>query len=114
MRAIVAIVSGRVFLGAELCHEEEYIHAAIHFTIEVFTAVDKLRKWRWWLRPVGQYFVPEFKKIAEHRRKAHNRPYFLAFYMELAKRLIGWFDRSYVPDSSSVGRTRLRARWRLL
>lgn len=66
---IVAIVSGRIFLGPDLCRREEYIHAAINYTVDVFTTIPKLRAWRWWLRPIGQYFVADMKKIEEHKRK---------------------------------------------
>ncbi|ORY59096.1 ent-kaurene oxidase [Pseudomassariella vexata] len=69
---IVAIVSGRIFLGPELCREEAWLHHAIHFTVDVFRAITKLKQWHPLLRPIGQYFIPELRGVAEHRRKAQE------------------------------------------
>lgn len=66
----VAIVSGHIFLGPELCRREEYLHASINFTIDLFLAVRKLKTWNEWLRPIGQFFTPELQKVSEHRAKA--------------------------------------------
>lgn len=32
---IVAKVSNNLFLGSELCHEEEWLHCTIHFTTDM-------------------------------------------------------------------------------
>jgi cytochrome P450 len=69
---IVAIVSGHIFLGPELCRRPEYLHASINYTVDLFIAVRKLKAWNEWLRPIGQYFVPELSKITEHRQKAQD------------------------------------------
>lgn len=67
---IVAIVSGRIFLGPELCRREEYIYASTMYTVDLFRAVGKLKSWHSSLRPIAQYFIPELKTVFEHRRKA--------------------------------------------
>ncbi|KAK9416187.1 putative Ent-kaurene oxidase [Seiridium unicorne] len=67
---IVAIVSGNIFLGPELCHRDEWISSAITYTVDLFTAIGKLKQWKSWTRPIGQYFIPELKSVHEHRRKA--------------------------------------------
>ncbi|KAI0129663.1 ent-kaurene oxidase [Xylariales sp. AK1849] len=69
---MVAIISGHIFLGPELCRREEYLHASINYTVDLFIAVRKLKEWNPWLRAIGQYFTPELKKVAEHRRKAKD------------------------------------------
>jgi cytochrome P450 len=69
---IVAIVSGSIFLGPELCRREEYVHSSITYTVDLFGAVGKLKQWKKWLRPIGQYFVPQLRSVAEHRKKARN------------------------------------------
>ncbi|KAJ0385947.1 hypothetical protein COL922a_005315 [Colletotrichum nupharicola] len=51
---MVAIISGRIFIGPELCHKEEYLEASTMF----------------FLRFIGKHYVPEIKKLAEHRRRA--------------------------------------------
>ncbi|KAK8034549.1 Cytochrome P450 monooxygenase paxP [Apiospora rasikravindrae] len=67
---VVAIVSGRIFLGPDLCRREEYIYASTMYTVDVFKAVRKLKAWNQYLRPIVQYFIPELKTLVEHRRKA--------------------------------------------
>jgi hypothetical protein len=67
---IVAIVSGHIFLGPELCRRKEYLHASINFTVDVFAAVRQLKKWNMMLRPIVQYFIPELRTLAQHRQNA--------------------------------------------
>ncbi|ORY61450.1 ent-kaurene oxidase [Pseudomassariella vexata] len=67
---VVAIVSGRIFLGPDLCRREEYLNSSINYTVDLFRGVRKLKLWNDWLRPIGQYFTPELHTISEHRRKA--------------------------------------------
>lgn len=67
---IVAVVSGNAFLGPDLCHREEYLHASIQYAIDVFGAVRALKKWPRLFRPVGRYFVPQLWRIAEHKKRA--------------------------------------------
>ncbi|ETS77988.1 hypothetical protein PFICI_10050 [Pestalotiopsis fici W106-1] len=69
---IVAIVSGQIFLGPELCRKEEYLYASINYTVDVFAAIRKLKAWHHLLRPVAQYFIPEIKTLNEHRIKARE------------------------------------------
>ncbi|KAI0187815.1 ent-kaurene oxidase [Xylaria flabelliformis] len=67
---IVAIISGNIFLGPELCKSEEWVTSAITYTVDLFTAIGKLKQWKSWARPIGQYFIPELKSLQEHRHKA--------------------------------------------
>ncbi|KAF3018970.1 hypothetical protein E8E14_012227 [Neopestalotiopsis sp. 37M] len=70
MLRIVAIASGNIFLGPELCRSENWIVPATMYTVDLFTAIGKLKQWRKWTRPIGQYFIPEIKSLHQHRRKA--------------------------------------------
>lgn len=63
---IVAIVSGRIFLGPELCHDERYIEAAINYTLDVFAARAAITKISPWLRPFRAPFLAE---VAQLRRR---------------------------------------------
>ncbi|KAH6654487.1 ent-kaurene oxidase [Truncatella angustata] len=67
---IVAIISGNIFIGPELCRRDEWTISAITYTVDLFTAIGKLKQWKPWTRPIGQYFIPELKSVREHRRKA--------------------------------------------
>ncbi|KAJ1323022.1 ent-kaurene oxidase [Microdochium nivale] len=68
----VAIVSGHVFLGPELNRRQEYVHASINYTIDLFNAAGKLREWPLWLRPIGRFFIPGVDSVKEHRTRAKN------------------------------------------
>jgi cytochrome P450 len=67
---MVAIISGSIFLGPDLCRRDEWVTPAITYTVDTFTAISKLKQWKSWTRPIGQYFIPELKSVREHRRKA--------------------------------------------
>lgn len=103
---MVAIVSGRIFLGSELCRKEEYIHASINYTIDVFRAISELKKWSPWTRFIGQYFVPELKTVFEHRRKAqeflspiiHERRQLMAKGEELPDDMLQWMLNKSTED----------------
>lgn len=69
---IVAIVSGNIFLGPELCRREEWVNSAITYTVDMFTGIGKLKQWSPWTRFIGQYYVPELKSVSEHRRKCRE------------------------------------------
>jgi cytochrome P450 len=47
----VARVSGRVFIGPELCHQEKYLDASINYTMDVMAAQKAVQQMRPWLRP---------------------------------------------------------------
>jgi hypothetical protein len=61
---IVALVSGRVFIGTELSRTEEYIDAAINYTVELRAAQEALARTSPWIRPFVGHRLPEVKKLA--------------------------------------------------
>lgn len=69
---IVAIVSGYVFLGPDLCRREEYLHASIDFTVDLFMAIAALKRQPESLRFIAKYWIPQIKTVDEHRRRVHN------------------------------------------
>ncbi|GJC87714.1 cytochrome P450 monooxygenase ATR2 [Colletotrichum liriopes] len=88
MSRIIAIVSGRIFVGPELCRSEEYIDMAINYTIEVMTAVYVIGLVPTWLRPLVAPYLPQVKQLTKRlknadeillpvvnaRREAENKP----------------------------------------
>ncbi|KAK1461603.1 ent-kaurene oxidase [Colletotrichum melonis] len=40
------------------------------FVVDLFQAVAKIKRWPKFLRFIGKHYVPEIKKLAEHRRRA--------------------------------------------
>lgn len=69
---IVAIVSGSIFIGSELCRSPDYIKSSIGYTLDFLDAVTKLKQWNKRWRWIGRYFTPEVDKLFEERKKAHN------------------------------------------
>lgn len=67
---IVALVSGRVFIGTELSRSEEYLDAAINYTIELMQARRALDNVRPWLRPFLGPRLPEVKKLDQRLAQA--------------------------------------------
>ncbi|KAL1838832.1 hypothetical protein VTJ49DRAFT_2189 [Mycothermus thermophilus] len=62
---IVALVSGRVFIGTELSRSEEYLDAAINYTVELMNARNAVEKVRSWMRPFVAHRLPEVKALRE-------------------------------------------------
>lgn len=62
---IVAMASGRIFIGPELCRDEAYLDAAINYTIDLMTAVHIISFMPVWLRPFLAPFIPQIKKLKQ-------------------------------------------------
>ncbi|KAI0124293.1 cytochrome P450 [Xylariales sp. AK1849] len=68
----VARLSGRVFVGSELCRTEEWMDTSVNYAIHVFIAVIKLQFFPTWLRPVAKYLVSELRQIDRDIAKAQE------------------------------------------
>lgn len=69
---IVAQVSGRVFVGLDLCREEDWITTTIQYTLDVFAGAKAIRAWRAWLRPFVYPFIPELRRLNRLRKNAQR------------------------------------------
>lgn len=103
---LVARVSSRVFIGPELCTNEEWLDVSVNFTLHAMGAVEALAKWPPFLRPLVYRFLPDIRnaraefararKILEpvfHKRRAQNRT--ASDAGEATSKTadtIGWFD----------------------
>jgi hypothetical protein len=67
---IVAIVSGRVFIGPELCHDEAYINAAVNYTIDVIQALRAVQGLTPWQRFLKGSSLPEVRNLDKHEEQA--------------------------------------------
>src|SRR6478735_10056662 len=67
---IVGMVSGRMFIGPELCRSEQYLDAAINYTMEVMGAQRAVQNMRPWLRPFRAQSLPEVKKLYQRIAEA--------------------------------------------
>lgn len=65
MLQIVALTSGRVFVGLPLSRDPEWIQASIQHTIGSVQLSDRLRSYPVWLRPLAAPFLPERKAVGD-------------------------------------------------
>ncbi|KAL1866060.1 hypothetical protein Daus18300_006961 [Diaporthe australafricana] len=68
---IVAKVSGRIFIGPELCRSEEYIDAAISYTVELVGAVNAITRMTSWQRTFSAASHPTIKTVREREKSAN-------------------------------------------
>ncbi|KAL6351898.1 hypothetical protein LRP88_14710 [Fusarium phalaenopsidis] len=69
---LIARLSSCVFLGAELCRNEEWLAITKSYSINTTAAGDLLRQFPSWLRPIACYFIPqclELQKQVKHARR---------------------------------------------
>ncbi|KAK3937790.1 cytochrome P450 [Diplogelasinospora grovesii] len=112
---IVAIVSGHIFLGPELCRREEYLHASINYTVDVFKAVRALKKWPTVIRPFGAWFTPELASIKEHKQRAkeflipiiQERRAMMARGEEMPDDMLQWMLEKSVPGHNPTTETKM-------
>jgi hypothetical protein len=67
---IVAKVSGRIFIGPELCRSEGYLDAAMNYTREFIGALRAVTMLPRWQRRFRGRSLPEVKSLHERRRQA--------------------------------------------
>lgn len=59
----VARLSTRIFLGPELCRNEEWLEMLINYTVEAFLAVHELRKYPAFIRPLVNLYLPGPRRV---------------------------------------------------
>lgn len=69
---VVAMVSGRVFIGPELCRSEEYLDSAINYTTDVMIAQRAVQYLRPWMRPFLASRLPYVKKLDQRIKEAET------------------------------------------
>jgi cytochrome P450 len=69
---IVAQVSGRIFVGAELCEDPKYLDCANNNTINFLDSVTAVKKLRPWLRPIMAPRTPEIRRLRQREKEAND------------------------------------------
>ncbi|EMR90698.1 hypothetical protein ACHAPC_011166 [Botrytis cinerea] len=64
---MIALLSGRVFVGRPLSRTEEWIDISTHFTEDVVLARESVAKYPAWLRSFAIPFLPEIRKLRQHK-----------------------------------------------
>jgi len=62
MLRIVALLSGRVFVGLPVSREEEWIQASINYATDIGAVLRASQKWNYLIRPFVAPFLPEIRK----------------------------------------------------
>lgn len=71
LRAVTRM-AGRIFVGPEINRLEEWVETNINFVVDVFMSVAKLQFMPQFLRPIGQYLVPDLRRTAADLAKARS------------------------------------------
>jgi cytochrome P450 len=88
---IVTRVSGRIFVGPELCQDPEYLHCGSNYTLRVMDVVNAVKKMSPWLRPFLASRLPEVKNLrAMEQRAAQLLEPFVRQRMESEKNDPNW------------------------
>lgn len=69
---IVAKVSGRVFVGPELCRNKDYLDAGINYTMDLIAAQQEIHTMRPWLRPFLAPRLASVKRLRTREKTAHD------------------------------------------
>jgi cytochrome P450 len=67
---IIAKVSGRIFVGPDLCQDPEYLECGSQYTLVLFESVRAIKSVRPWLRPFLVSRLPEMKKLRDMEKRA--------------------------------------------
>jgi hypothetical protein len=79
MARVVALMSGRTFVGLPLSREEDWLDVSINFTRDAVAAANAARKWNYLVRPFVAPFLKEIRRIKGYKARGGE---LLAPYME--------------------------------
>ncbi|CAG7936532.1 unnamed protein product [Penicillium olsonii] len=60
---LVSRISSRVFVGPELCENEDWRNISTEYAVAAFVAARTLRQWNFTLRPIVHWFLPECRQL---------------------------------------------------
>lgn len=69
---LVARVSSRVFVGPELCANEDWLDVSVNITVHAIVAVEAMSQWPSYLRPLVYRFLPEVRKLKEEMSRGRK------------------------------------------
>ena len=69
---VVAKVSGRVFVGPDICHSPEYLDASINYTMELMHAHGAIKSMQPWLRPFLAERLPQVQALRKREKQAQD------------------------------------------
>ncbi|KAK8106536.1 hypothetical protein PG999_009895 [Apiospora kogelbergensis] len=66
---VVSRMSSRIFMGEELCNDEEWIRESAQYVSAAFQGIFELSQWPRAMRPVVHWFLPRFGEIRQRLRR---------------------------------------------
>ncbi|KAF3811758.1 Cytochrome P450 monooygenase 1 [Colletotrichum gloeosporioides] len=69
---LAARVSSRVFVGPELCANQEWLDVSVNYTVHSMVAAEALTKWPSFLRPFVHWFLPEVRNLKSEGSRARQ------------------------------------------
>ncbi|EOD53178.1 putative cytochrome p450 monooxygenase protein [Neofusicoccum parvum UCRNP2] len=67
---LVARLSSRIFLGEELCRDEDWLKITVNYTVDIMLAAERLRRVPGSLRRIVHWFLPEAQKLRAEVKQA--------------------------------------------
>ena len=67
---IIALVSGRIFVGLPLSRTEDWVQIAINWANDVFALLTRTARYPVWLRSIIIPYLSDTKKVTQHRVQA--------------------------------------------
>lgn len=64
---VVALLSGRVFVGRPLSRREDWLQSTISYTFNCMKARDACNRWPAFARPIVGHFLPEIRALRQQR-----------------------------------------------
>ncbi|KAF1962957.1 cytochrome P450 [Byssothecium circinans] len=69
---MVAKISGRVFVGPDLCRDKVYVETAIQYTLDIVDVLHSVKLIKPWLRPFLVPRLPEVKRLRKREQTAEE------------------------------------------
>lgn len=67
---MVAKITGRIFVGAELCRHPEYLDSAVHYALDVLAAQKEIKRMSPLLRPLLAPMLASVRRLHEREKRA--------------------------------------------
>ncbi|KGO53629.1 Cytochrome P450 [Penicillium expansum] len=69
---LISRISSCVFIGPELCANEDWMNISTEYAVDSFIAASALRQWSFTLRPIVHWFLPECRKLRANLAQARR------------------------------------------
>jgi hypothetical protein len=69
---MVAKISGRIFVGPELCRNKDYVDCAVNYTIDVINLLHEVKNINPWLRPILAPRLAARKRLQKREQMARD------------------------------------------